>query len=405
MAHSPTATDRAAASPPARPRILTRSFVLLCAAAFLGNAHGSLLTPTLPLFIQEQGGTATFVGLVAAAFSAPSFLFRPFIGRAVDVWSARGVMAIGTLVLGAAGASYLMYQAVVLLLVRAIHGVAWAGYNTGANVLVARVAPPARRGEAVGYFTTAQGVAYAVMPAVALWLLSLVGFTGVFLVSSGAGLLAAAAVWVMPSQPQGPAQARSESFWAGLVERSALLPSALELLTKLPTSATSIFIPLYATFRGIAVESLVFYFLAVGIASVATRGLFGSWSDRMGRGWVTALGALGGVLALLLLSQAADIVVLTVGGALSGAATAASGPTVMALAIDRSRPDRRGAAMATYSMAFQLAQGGGALLWGVLIEAVGYTATYLVAALAPLAALVLIAKSWRAMAAPSKAAG
>jgi MFS family permease len=402
MAQSPAATDRTTASPP----VLTRSFVLLCTAAFLGNTHWSLLTPTLPLFIQEQGGTATFVGLVAAAFSAPSFLFRPFIGRAVDVWSARGVMGIGTLVLGAAGASYLVYQAVVLLVIRAIHGIAWAAYNTGANVLVARVVPPARRGEAVGYYTTAQGVAYAVVPAIALWLLSLVGFTGVFLVSCGAGLLAAAAVRAMPRQPRGPAQARSESFWAGLVERSALLPSALELLTKLPNSAASIFIPLYATFRGIAVESLVFYFLVVGIASVATRGLFGSWSDRAGRGWVIGLGALGGLLAQVLLSQAADIVVLTVGGALSGAATSASGPTVMALAIDRSRPDRRGAAMATYSMAFQLAQGGGALLWGVLIEAIGYPAMYLAAALAPAAALVLIAKSWRAMGAPkSMAAG
>jgi predicted MFS family arabinose efflux permease len=52
--------------------------------------------------------------------------------------------------------------------------------------------------------------------------------------------------------------------------------------------------------------------------------------------------------------------------------------------------------MATYSMAFQLAQGAGGVLWGVLIETAGYPAMYLTAALAPVAALLLLLRCWRA---------
>jgi MFS family permease len=394
VADSALLTDSATTTVPARPRVWTRAFVLLCVAGFLGSASSSLLTPVLPLFIQQQGGTAIFVGVVVAAFSAPSVVLRPFMGRLVDTWSTRGVLGLSALAMGLAGFGYLVYQTVVLLVVRAVHGVAWAGYNTSANVLVARIAPPERRGEAVGYYVTAQGVAYAAMPATALWLLGWIGFGGIFLIAAASGLLVAATALGMPGQAPAPVPRTSEGFWRSLVERDALLPCALDFLTKLPHAATNVFIPLYATFRGIPIELLLIYFLAYGVAGLVTRGWLGGWSDRIGRGWAIALGTTTSVVALLLMSQAADIVTLTLAGVLFGFGQSAAAPAVMALAIDRSRPERRGAAMATYSLAFQLASGGGGLVWGVLIETLGYREMYLAAALAPLLGLLLLIRYW-----------
>jgi MFS family permease len=390
-----TAAPSVSVAPP-RPRVRTRAFVLICIAAFLGSAHSSLLTPVLPLFIQEQGGSPFFVGVVVAAFSAPSVVLRPFLGRVVDTWSARGVLGLGALAMGLAGFGYLVYNAAILLAVRAVHGVAWAGYNTGANVLLARIAPAERRGEAVGYYVTAQGVAFAAVPATALWLLGPLGFGGVFLLTAASGLLTAAAVLAMPKQAQPPAPASKDGFWRGLVEPSAVLPCALDFLGKLPYAATSVFIPLYATFRGIAVESLLYYFLACGLAGLAVRGWFGGLSDRIGRGWTIALGTLLSVVGLLLMAQAANIVTLALAGVLCQIGQAAAAPAVLALAIDRSRPERRGAAMATYSLAFQIAAGGGGLVWGTLIETLGYQEMYLTAALAPLLGLLLLIRFWRA---------
>jgi len=53
-----------------------------------------------------------------------------------------------------------------------------------------------------------------------------------------------------------------------------------------------------------------------------------------------------------------------------------SQPSLYALAIDFSPPDRRGASMATYTMAFQLGGGFGSALWGVIIEVTGYRTMY-----------------------------
>jgi MFS family permease len=377
-------------------RLWSPTFVLVCAVSFFCYVHWCILGPIMPLWVQAHDGSASLVGLVAFAFSITSFVLRPLIGRAVDSWSARGVLGLSTLVLGLSGLGYFVYHVVLLLAVRSVHGIGWAGYNTGVNTLLSRVAPPARRGEAVGYMSTAQGIAQAVVPAGALWMLGALGFAGMFVLCAAGGFLATLAVVLMPRQPRAPAPPRAESFWRGMIERSALLPSSLQFLTMLQQSPTMTFIPLYAAFRGIAVETLPAYYLGFGASSVATRWLFGRWSDRVGRGWTLVVGTATSAVGLLLLSQASAIFALTVGGVLVGFASAANSPASMALAIDRAPEARRGAAMATFSMSFQLADGGGALLFGLLVVAAGYQAMYYAAMLAPVATLLVLARYWQA---------
>jgi MFS family permease len=381
-----------------RPQLLTRGFVVLCAATALTYAHHALLTPVLPLFIKSHGGTASLVGFVAASFNVTSFLLRPLIGRAIDNWSARAVMGLGASVLAISSLGYIFYNALLIFLIRAVHGTGWAAYNTVAKVLVSTTAPVERRGEAAGYFSMAQNVATALVPAIAILLLNQVGFNGVFVISAIGGFLATVATLYIPAWPERANARRSrESFFHDLVERSVLIPSVLEFLTKVTQPAVGIFIPLYALHRGISTESLPYYYLCYGLVGIGARGLLGSVSDRIGRQYMIGFGAAASIVALLIISQAHGILLLTFGGTLYGLATAAFAPSVMALAIDVAPRDRVGSAMATYSMAFQLAQGVGGLLSGILIDSLGYVAMYLIMTVAPLSAVLFLAKNRRVL--------
>ena len=71
-------------------------------------------------------------------------------------------------------------------------------------------------------------------------------------------------------------------------------------------------------------------------------------------------------------------------------AASVTSPTAMALAMDRAAPGRMGAAMATYSLGFQLGFGGGAALWGATITAAGFSQTFLIAILAEAALIGLL---------------
>jgi predicted MFS family arabinose efflux permease len=77
------------------------------------------------------------------------------------------------------------------------------------------------------------------------------------------------------------------------------------------------------------------------------------------------------------------------GGAVFMLGVGVAQPSLYALAADRAPSDRRGSAMATYTMGFQLGGGIGAVVWGITIEHLGYPAMY-VGTLVPIAAAVVL---------------
>src|SRR5205823_6583966 len=66
------ATTSAPAPPEADDQLWSRQFVQLCAGGFLSYASQTPIMPIIALWVVHLGGSATTVGLVAAAFSAPS---------------------------------------------------------------------------------------------------------------------------------------------------------------------------------------------------------------------------------------------------------------------------------------------------------------------------------------------
>jgi len=219
-----------------------------------------------------------------------------------------------------------------------------------------------------------------VLPSVGLLLLASFGMAAPFLACAAFGLLAFAIVVAGPFRGEQlatePRATRSPA--GGLLESGAVLPMLLELLFSLVFALFLVFPPLFAASRGIPVGDLAVYYPIYGGTLVVVRAASGRFLDRTPRSLVVTIGAVLAIAGLAISAVAETIAVLTLGAALYAAAAAFTSPTLMALAIDRADPRRLGAAMATYTLGFQLAIGAGAALWGVVIDAFGYPAPYLV---------------------------
>lgn len=114
------------------------------------------------------GHSTVFLGVTLMAFSAVPFLTRPFLGQAVDRWSARGTSVVGALAMGAGAFIYPTGVVPLLLSARVVQGVGWAGMNTASTVVASDNAPASRRGEAMGYVTMMPSVAMALLPPLGL---------------------------------------------------------------------------------------------------------------------------------------------------------------------------------------------------------------------------------------------
>ncbi len=408
------ATPQGVNARPPLASLWTPTFLLTYGAMVLGSAHYGLLTPGLPLYVASLGYSELAVGLVLAAFSVTSFTIRPLLGYLADAWSVRGVLGASGLLLGLPAALFGLPSVWIVGAANAVRGVGWAAFNTGSNTLLAHIAPDARRGEAASWLSLFQDTTLALGPPVALWLLATGGpdsrsFGVLFLVATVAGLLVVGAAWLLPRDVARPTAdvarptvpvATPTTTSGGLArfyDRGVLLASLLLVCMVLATPSMTAFAPLYARSLGIGLERVSLYYVAVGATVLVGRFTLRHVSDTYGRGPALAAGFGCGIVGLLLMASASSLLGLILGGVAFAVGQSLHQPSALALAIDRANPRRRGAAMASFTLWFQIGSGGGSLAAGALAASTGYPAMYLVATLAPLTGLAIVAAKWRSL--------
>jgi len=381
--------------------IWSRAFALLCLAEFLGYAQHAVLQPTFPLYITHLGGSPLVVGLVIASFGVTSVVSRPILGYWADRWSVTGVMILGFVAQAASLSLCLIPFAGATMFANGLRGIGWSGMNTGAYTLLAISAPSERRGEASGYFGSAQSAATVLLPAVALWIIEarLGGFQAAFILAMSLVLAGAGAAYALsreiPPAPRGSGSESTKSWWREIIsvfDRSVVLPAALTFLLHLPASCLTSYIVLYA--RDIGVGDFGWYYVVIGATSMLARPLLGRVSDKIGCGQSLIVAFSLETIALLIMPAVTNLAGTMVAGALYFIGSAIGAARLMALAIGNAPPERRAGALASFSAALPLSHGAGALVNGLVLDLGGYTWMYIMAALMCASGLALTAKQW-----------
>ena len=381
--------------------IWNRAFALVCLAEFLGYAQHAVLQPTFPLYITDLGGSPFIVGLVIASFGVTSVVSRPILGYWADRWSVTGVMILG-LITQAASISLCFVPFVgATMFANGFRGIGWSGMNTGAYTLLAISAPAARRAEASGYFGAAQSAATVLFPAVALWIIDAPfgGYYAVFFAAMSLVLVGAGAAWVLsretPPSPRSTHSDATESWWREIIsvfDRSILLAAALLFMLHLSLPCLTSFVVLYA--RQIGVSHFGWYYVVIGATSMLARPLLGRVSDKIGCGRSLIVAFSLETIALLIVPAVTSLAGTMTAGALYFIGSAIGGGCILALAIENAPPERRARALASFSVAFPLSNGAGALLNGFVVDLAGYTWMYIIAAVICASGLILTTKQW-----------
>lgn len=381
--------------------IFTVVFALLCTTQFLGYAQHYLLQPTFALYVTRLGGSPLLVGVVIASFSITSVLSRPLIGYFADFWSKTGVLVWG-LFAQALSVLFCFFPFIgATILANGIRGVGWSGMNTGGYALLAMSAPVNRRGEASGYYGAVQASATIIFPALALWIInaSFGGFFAVFIFAMVLGILGAGVGLMLarrlPRDPPAPASAAAEVWWRSIInmfDQNILLAAALLFCLNLSTACLSSFVVLYA--EEIGIGGFGWYFVVTGITSLLARPLLGLVSDKIGRGSSLVAAYTLEVIGLLIFPLATDIIGFIFAGALYLMGLAIGQATIFALAIEKAPPERRGRAMASFSLAFSLSSGTGGLLGGLVVDMAGYQWMFIVMAVLCALGFVPTGRCW-----------
>ena len=184
-----------------------------------------------------------------------------------------------------------------------------------------------------------------------------------------------------------------------MLNRGVLLATALNFSSTLAAPALGAFLPLYA--KDLGIHSIGFYYVAAGITSIIIRPLLGRKSDTMGRGPALAVGFVAQFIGFFLILTAQNLGMILVGGVFTSFGMALNNSSTTALAMDLANPARRGKAMATFSISFQLGVGVGSIIAGGLGDLFGYRGMYVGSLVIIAGGMALLAASWKSLPAPN----
>lgn len=383
-----------------------QNLLILFAAGLLFWASLASLLPTLPLYVQDIGGTMQQVGLVMGAFAIGLILCRPTLGKLADQRSRKLVVLIGMAVVAIAPLGYLFVDSIPLLLViRAFHGICIAAYTTGNSALIVDLSPVRNRGEVIGYMSLTNPIGMAIGPAIGGFLQEKAGYTPLFLFSFGLGVLGfllASQVKEPPITPpavidnsasdaqQIQIKPKSEKFWQLIVSPRLRIPTLVMLLVGLVFGAMATFVALYIRETQVDFNAGWFY-AAAAMSSFCIRFITGKASDRFGRGVFITASLVCYTLAMLLLSHAQNSIYFLLAGLLEGAGGGTLIPMMIALISDRSLPHERGRVFSVCIGGFDVGIAIAGPVLGTFAQQLGYQGIFsLTTGLALLALVVFV---------------
>ncbi|MDR1765429.1 MAG: MFS transporter [Lachnospiraceae bacterium] len=387
-------------------KIFTGYFICVLTYSFISQLTMQMTNYVLPLFVVNAlQSKATMSGVLAAVFAAGSMACRFTTGGLTDRFGRRRMMILGmgivTLAMFTFGATQLVS---VIVLMKFVQGVGHSINTTASNSAASDVLPKSKLGEGIGYYGLTSTIVGAFGPMFCLAMmrskmLNPWGFDFNYslpmTVGGGLGLVAVLLAFSLVYEKKWGlsfSQAAKKKFSIhDYIEVRSLVPAVLQFFQSIATGA-GMFLVLYMTDRGLFDFMSKYYFVMATVVTVVTRMTLGKMADRMKPRFVIFSMVCLQAVAYLVLAAYPGKPALIATGIVSGVFSAMIQPTLNALALKSAPTARAGAASATYWLGFDAGMAVGPTVFGMVVDAAGYSNSFVVGAvcMAVFAAVVLV---------------
>ncbi|MFK4086676.1 MFS transporter [Kribbella sp. NPDC020789] len=330
-----------------------------------------LLTSVVPTYLAANGSAGLGPGLATAAMMLSAVGVELLVPRLLARWGYRVVLGLGLILLGLPALALLFTASLpVVVLVCVIRGAGLAITVVGAVALVAELAPPNRRGEALGLYGVAVGVPAVIGLPLGVYLINVIGFQALFALAAVMSLAVLGTAFGLPGRTA--AEESHVKVLGGLRGSGLLMPSFVFAAVTLAAGISVTFLPLAAGNHSLAATAL----LLQAVTAPAARWLAGRYGDRVGTARLlpvalvlSALGAAG----LILIDQ--PLAILT-GSTLFGIGFGAAQNLTLTLMYDRAPTSRYGQVSALWNLAYDGGWGLGALAFGAVLSGTSYPVAF-----------------------------
>ncbi|XTZ19620.1 MAG: MFS transporter, partial [cyanobacterium endosymbiont of Rhopalodia fuxianensis] len=378
-----------------------RNLSLLFSTDLLFWTSLTSLLPTLPIYIEDIGGTTTQVGLVMGSFAIGLVCSRTGLGYLADGHSRKLVVRIGMLVATLAPIGYLLVQSVwSLMAIRTFHGISLAAFSTGYSTLVIDLSPIKQRGQLIGYMNLGAPIGMAIGPAMGTFLKESRGYESFFLITAGIGFWGYLLASQIKEKPRNRdikidstiSDVHPRNFMQLLSSPSILVPALILLLIGSVFGTLVAFLPLFLRETALGLSAGLFY-TTVAVASFIMRVVSAQVSEGY-RGLFITVSLICYVTSMGLLTQAHSARDLLLGAIFEGMGAGMLIPMMILLISDRSSPSERGRVYSVCMGGFDLGLAIAGTILGILGQMINYRSMFALAgSLAIIAMIIFMSQS------------
>jgi len=369
--------------------LLTRPVILLTFVAFAALFGFQLLLSVVPLYADRAGGGSSGAGLATAAFMLPTVLTQIQMPRILGRYGYRRTLAAGLLFLGVPALFYAYARTLApILAVTLVRGVGFGVVTVVFAALIVELAPPHRRGEALGLLGVAITLPTIFCNALGLWLAGGYGFGVVFLLGGIAPLLGLGMIlWIRSASPSTKEEEESSAgFFAGLGRAHLRRIFLLFAATTMAAGVVLTFLPLAVPGSGIF--SAASALLVIGVTTTASRWWAGRFGDRRDARLLLAPGLIACAIGMICLPLGG--VILLFGAVIFGVGFGLLQNATLILMMGRVSKSEYGLGSTLWNAAFDAGTGVGAFSFGFVISAVGFSWSFSICSALLVLALLLV---------------
>jgi len=369
--------------------LLTRPVILLTLVAFAALFGFQLLLSVVPLYADRAGGGSSGAGLATAAFMLSTVLTQIQMPRILGRYGYRRTLAAGLLFLGVPALFYAYARTLApILAVTLVRGVGFGVVTVVFAALIVELAPPHRRGEALGLLGVAITLPTIFCNALGLWLAGGYGFGVVFLLGGIAPLLGLGMIlWIRSASPSTKEEEESSAgFFAGLGRAHLRRIFLLFAATTMAAGVVLTFLPLAVPGSGIF--SAASALLVIGVTTTASRWWAGRFGDRRDARLLLAPGLIACAIGMICLPLGG--VILLFGAVIFGVGFGLLQNATLILMMGRVSKSEYGLGSTLWNAAFDAGTGVGAFSFGFVISAVGFSWSFSICSALLVLALLLV---------------
>lgn len=362
-------------------KLWTKDFLIVFGVNFFLFLCFYLLMVVIPTFAKEEFHASTaMAGFASSIFVLGALIGRLFGGSLIERVGRKRLLFTGLVsFLLFTGLYFMINSMAVLLVVRLLHGMAFALASTATGTIAASLIPRSRHGEGIGYYGVSIIIATAVGPFLGLMISEHATIAVNFIVCGLIALVTLiSALWMKVPQLTLTAEQQQEMKGfklSNFIELKALPISTISLVMAFGYSSVLSYLTFYAEELNL-MEAASFFFIVYAVFVIASRPMTGRLFDKKGPNIVIYPAIVSYIIGMLILSQVHSSGLLLVSAVFIGLGYGTLQSSTQALAIKLTPHHRIALATSTFYICVDVGIGFGPFLLGFITPVVGLSGMY-----------------------------